>query len=167
MINKLHKEFLTDLKKLVGKPVWGIVAGSGTGSVVSLMIGKKIPLDKKLSNPHLTPDEREFEGEFSFLIQAPWRLDEGLNVLAASYQDNAKGGPMLKGLERIRNKVITEVVCISAGLDFALIIDGIYTLDIFCANFGETDDFYTFFTPEKSYTIRMEGKILVEDRENR
>jgi hypothetical protein len=51
-INKSHVDLLAALKILPGKTCWSFIGGSGTGSMVSLDFGEKVPRKKPVGNPH-------------------------------------------------------------------------------------------------------------------
>jgi hypothetical protein len=100
-----------ELKKLVGNPCWGIVAGLGTGSHISLAFGQKHPRRRVLTNPHLTEDQQRSEGEYILYVTCAWRLQLPDKVICSSTSSNAEGGPLQeeknKGqVKRIRDRSV-------------------------------------------------------------
>jgi hypothetical protein len=102
---------------LVGKCCWTLVAGSGTGSVVSLGFGAKIPLKKPLTNPNLTLEEQENDAEFGLFVECVWRLDDQTKVVCGAWDDNRSGGPMLTGLARLIGHRVAAILLRRPGLE--------------------------------------------------
>jgi hypothetical protein len=60
--------------KVRGSKCWSIIGGAGTGSVISLRFGDKVRMKQALRNPHLSMEERIFDGERSLIVYCDWRL---------------------------------------------------------------------------------------------
>jgi hypothetical protein len=140
-------EFQNNLKHLIGKECWSVIGGAGTGTHISLDFGDKIPIKKPLTNPHLTEEERNFNGEFSFYITCAWRIESELEVISGCWEDNAKDGPMLNGLQKIINQKVIAVELSLPALDLKLTFENNFSLQIFCdqTSLEEGYDNYTFF----------------------
>ena len=101
-MNDASEEFATELEKTTGDPVWVVIAGRGTGSMVSIDGGEKRRRRRAIKNPHLAPVAREFEGEWTLYIEhAAWRLDGPGGPLCDSDSDNGPLGEMVCGLNQM------------------------------------------------------------------
>lgn len=156
------KEFYSNLDSLIGKECWGIVAGEGTGSILSLKFGEKISREKPIDNPHLSEDCRAFDAEFSFLIYSPWRLSNSSEILSSSYYDNANDGSMINGLNEILNKSVKNISCKSPCNDLRIQFESNTVLDIFACDIDIDEDssFYDFYSPSGIFSIV--GDSLIE-----
>lgn len=95
---------------IIGKSCWSIIAGSGTGSMVSLAFGEKIRRERPLRNPALSPEQREFDGEFVvFIKDSPWRIVGDNAIICTSDNSNEVNGPMLSGLQRLVGSSVISV----------------------------------------------------------
>jgi hypothetical protein len=96
------------ISTLVDKECWLITAGKGTGAVIALHFGKRVPRERWITNPTLRPEARQFEGEFVLQIECPWRIDAAAEVVTSWSDDNSIDGPMLSGLERLQGQRVLE-----------------------------------------------------------
>jgi hypothetical protein len=165
-MNELEKRLDLELLKLVSKECWRIVAGKGTGSVVSLQIGDKIPRKRRVDNPALPSDIQNFEGEYIVFVECVWRLDAVNEVICGAWNDNSEGGKMLKGLKRLVGQRVTSVTLGRPGFDLEIGFSNDLKLKLFCDQTNEIDnrDNYMFFTPSEIITISVASKIEVEPR---
>jgi len=138
------------VQALVGKACWGIVAGSGTGSVVDFLIGTMIPLGTPLTNPQLSPEVRYNDSQLGVFVKCAWRLDGPSAVAAGCWDSNEEGGPMLSGLAQVKGQLITGAAVISAGLDLELRFSSGHLLRVFCdqTNAVNENDNYSVLTPD-------------------
>ena len=125
--------FRDAIANLIGMECWNVKAGA-IGSMASLHIGAKVPLDKPLPYPNtqLTPDEHKFRGEFVLYIEdCPWRLD-GTDAVIASWLDhNDPKGPIVTGLGSLMGSKIVAADVTVPGMDLAISFDTGATLRIF------------------------------------
>lgn len=152
------------LTQLVGMPTWGIVAGAGTGSMVSLQFGDKRLRAKPLKNPCLDALTRNYEAEWSLFIKdAAWRLDSPEEVLCSSKSNNQAGAEMLKGLHQLTGAEVSEVQLFKPGGDLLLAFSNGLKLTLFCdCTNNEEGDNYSVFTPAFTFTVEPKGKWAVE-----
>jgi hypothetical protein len=146
--HRVHLE--AELSKMIGRRCWSIVAGPGTGSVVSLGLGDKVRRTKPLTNSHLSYDQRMFESEFEIFIESFWRLDGPSQVICGGWDDNRPEGPMLTGLRRLEGKELLDSHVSDPGLDLVLCFEDDLRLRVFCDQINEADqgDNYSVVTPE-------------------
>ena len=148
----------SDLKLLEGQECWGIIAGAGAGSMIDLMIGRKIPRESPLPNDKLSRELRENDAEFcACLFYCSWRLysAEGI-ICSAMWSSNVAGGPMLEGLSRITNQRIKSIDMTPDTCDLTIRFENGLTLDVFNDYPSQTDDTSSFWidTPDASYGVR-------------
>lgn len=155
------------LSDLVGAECWSVVAGAGTGSVILLQIGEKLPRDKVIPNPHLSEDARRFDGEFHLYVEAVWRLDSHKGVVCGAWDDNRAGGPMLKGLSRLRGSIVESFDLEEVGMDLVFKFSNNLKLKIFCDQLNEADqgDNYTLGTQGDSYIVGRRSILRWEKAE--
>ncbi len=162
-----EQQYRSVLEQLVGRSCWGFAAGSGTGSVVSLQIGEKVPHKLQLTNRHISEDLRRFSGEFVILIECVWRLDSKSKIVTGAWDDNRRDGPMLKGLDRIVGRKIERIEIVEPGLDLNLWFENGLVLRVFCDQINEIDatDNYSVFTPALIYCVGERSGLRPEGRQ--
>lgn len=156
----------SEFQKLAGKQCWGVIAGNGTGSFITLNIGNKIPLRTPLDNPTLDESVRNYEGEYSLYIECVWRLDSDNEIICGAWDDNSKKGKMLKGLKLLMGTQITQINLFEPAWDFTIEFSKKYKLKVFCDQINEknADDNYSLFTPKQVITIVSRSRLQVESR---
>lgn len=121
------------IANLVGMDCWNVKAGA-IGSMASLHLGAKVPLDQPLPYPNaqLTPDEHKFRGEVVLYIEdCPWRLDGTEEVIASWLDDNDPKGAIVTGLGSLKSCKIVSAEVTVPGMDLTLRFDNGATLRIF------------------------------------
>jgi hypothetical protein len=89
-------------KEIVGQECWSIVAGEGTGTMVSIDFGRKFPLKRPLNNRHLSYEQQQYSGEYSIFIQfAAWWVFENDEKIGGWEDDNSNDGVMVASLKRL------------------------------------------------------------------
>jgi len=159
----ITEEFIQSSKYLHEKHCWSITGGEGTGSVIGIDCGEKIPRKKKLVNPHLTDEQRLYKSELSLLIWSAWRLDSENGVICSSTDDNSNNGPMITGLKQLIGKKIRNVSIATPMHDMTILFDEGYVLNIFCDQCENEN--YSFFTTSKIYTVEAKGEISAEEQD--
>jgi hypothetical protein len=149
---------------LVGLPCWSVVAGRGTGSVVSLLFGAKVPREQPLKNRHLTDDERVFTSDHGLFVNAAWRLDGPLDVVCSWRGSNEPGGAMVPGLATLVGRTVTACELRAPAHDLTVWFGGDRRLSIFCDLTPDRGNDYTVFMPGGSISA---GPVGVIDREPR
>lgn len=123
------------LSELVGKECWSVIAGPGTGSMVTLAFGEKIRRTRPIKNPSLSEEQRQFEGEFVvFIKDAYWCLYQCGQQLCTSNESNEIDGPLLSGLRQLVGKPIISASVIDNRGAFELANDNGFCLKISCTN---------------------------------
>ena len=153
--NPSISEFEDQLNQLVGQKCWGYVAGPGTGSVLSIDIGNKIPGKKPTKGSRQNADQQKYYAEFSLFIECVWRIDSNDEVVCGAWNDNSKGGEMQKGLKRLVGCVINSISLFKPALDLEVSFSNQLVLRVFCdqVNTVDMNDNYTLFVPDSYYTV--------------
>ena len=165
-MENLEGNLKAEFQKIIGEECWGIIAGTGTGSVVSIQIGNKIPRKKSLDNIALEQAVRDFEAEYSLHIECVWRLDSDHEIICGAWDDNSKGGKMLQGLNHLLGKQITRVTLLEPAWDFIIEFSNLFKFKVFCDQVNEEDenDNYSLFTPTQTITVSNRSKIQSKSR---
>jgi hypothetical protein len=160
-------ELMSIVARMVGTSCWGVVAGGCTGSRFALDFGNKIEWPVKISNSMLTADERKYRGEFGLQVGcAAWRLDSKQEVITAWTDLASPDGPMVKGLERLRGRVVTRTEVSQPGLDLLMEFDKEYFLRVFCDQMDEDLDNYTISFRNVYVEVEARSRIDIEDSGN-
>lgn len=156
------------LRLLPGKNCWSIIAGPGTGSMVSIALGRQIPRQRPIKNPTLSALQREFDGEFKVFIQdADWRLEDRGEAICSNEDTNDADGPMLSGLNRLVGKTVVSAAPLGKGGDFELIFDENLRLLVLCASSSDASDDganYSLHDLEKVVAVIGNGQVVVEPK---
>jgi hypothetical protein len=155
------------LSRIVGRRCIGFTAGESAGSVVDLEFEPRKIRSKPLKNPHLTPEQRTGEPEYSILVECAWRLDSNYKVLCGAWDDNSLGGRMLSGLEATTGALLERFVLSDPGLDLELWLSNGLCFRIFCDQVNEVDenDNYSVFCPDRIFTVGTKSLLKEEDYE--
>lgn len=153
--------FREELLKIQSEVCWGVTAGKGTGSMVSLCFGEKIRRKKPVDNPHLSEDVRNFDAEYCLYLQeCGWRLQTCKQVIASSASPNDNDGPMLAGLRSIVGERVLTAEVEDVSCDLKLEFSNGVNLRVFCfGRSGEEWDNYTFYTPAFWYSSTSNGHL--------
>ena len=118
---------------LRGQLCWEVIAGSGAGSNIRLLIGDRIKRLRPIPNPTLSPLAREYDSAFDVFVQCGWRLYTSERIICSSLSDNSIDGPMVTGLRSLIGSTILEIdlnvatldllICFSNGLSFSIFND--------------------------------------------
>lgn len=160
------KQYLRSLSK---KKCWSVVAGSSTGSMVTLDFGDRIPRKRPMKNPNLSPEQRGFVGEFSMYLQdAAWRLDGRRGPICSSSDDNDLDGPMVTGLRQLKGRVVKEARIRNSVGDLELAFNGEHVLHVFCVQTNSEDDVdnYSLYAKRKIVSVGPKARITVENNES-
>jgi hypothetical protein len=147
---------------LIGETVWSVYAGTGTGSVIDIHIGKKVKRRRPIPNPTLDTDQRLYIGQYGLMIWSSWRVAQNASLLCGSWDDNRVGGAMLTGLKHLKDMTIHKVEVIPPFFDLRIHFEDAIILETFCADSTVDGDVYTIFHEDKSYTLHTNGVVCVE-----
>ncbi len=161
---KKEKRFFHIIEQLSEKPCWAVTAGPGTGTVISIDLGKKIARD----NPRGTSEVARFDGEFTVFVEdASWRLDTPDRVICTSTDSNHRGGVMVRGLKRLEGTVVTSAEIFKPAYDLRLGFSNGCFLTVFCCSSNEVDlaDNYSVITRPRqgAFVVGVRSVLTYED----
>jgi hypothetical protein len=151
------------LERVVGEECWAVIAGSGTGSVILLDLGAKLPREHELRNDMLSDEERRFEAPYSVQIWSSWRVErEGVVIgswvaLPAEGWWDRSGLALIKG-RRLSGYELDEPIP-DLRLDFGETRLSVFA-DTLSAN--EEDCAFTVRTPTDVYLAFSDGRLQRE-----
>jgi len=159
-------EFLQELCNLQGLECWGVVAGEGTGSRVTLDFGAKIERARPLRNPRLPEVLRQHKGAFGLFIQnCAWRLDAD-KVICSWKAPNDNEGAMVSGLNTLIGQHVVTATARVPAYDLVLEFSGSTKLHLFCDCFdqGRDGNNYSFHSANQSFAVGADGVLTLESR---
>jgi hypothetical protein len=139
------------VQNLIGVTLWGIAAGEGTGPLVTLHFGDKLPRLRPLDNPTLAPDLRTHEGEFVLFIKCRWTIEHNKHKLADDGSSPRPGGAMQRALRRLLNRPVKEVNFRTKAVSVEF--TGHLGLHIYPQTQTNGLGNYSFSTPEQRFAV--------------
>ena len=160
---ELEKNFLLNINELIGLECWGVTGGEGTGSVISIDMGKKTLRKKPSTNPYLSKLVAKYNSSHSLMVYCPWRIESKTNILSASFMPNDNNGIMVKGLKEITGTTIKNIICGSPAYDLHIEFSNETNLIVHCSNIGmDEKECYSFKSLQNWYTVNYGGEITYE-----
>lgn len=141
------------LDSLLSKPCWLITGGSGAGSALAFHFGDRVPRTQWLTNPTLTVEARQFEGEAILYVECPWRIESPAGVIV-SWLDAQEGGhEIMNPVRKIEGEKVARHQRLSPANDLILEFAGGHLLRVFCDQSNpDAGDNYTLFTQSQVFT---------------
>jgi hypothetical protein len=158
-----HRDVEAVLERIVGEECWAIIAGPGTGSVILLDLGAKLPRDVELKNPHLSEDERKFEAPYSMHIWCSWRVEVEGRVVGSAIALPEEGWWERSGLAHVKGHHLTSFELSTPIPDLRLQF-GEATLSMFADTLSEDDNDFAFTvrTRDGTYVVFANGDLQRE-----
>jgi hypothetical protein len=163
-----EKRLSISLRALLGVECWGWMAGSGTGSMATIHFGRKIKRSKPVESKSLRDALKFYTGEYClYLEECEWKIIADSVVLGSSASSNNREGKMLRALESLVGRRVTDLEFETDSKDFVLHFDGGCRMKIFCHTHSEeTFDNYSFFVSDKIYTVTSDNEVLCHEKRN-
>lgn len=161
----MRSELLKSLDTVRGKECWGFIAGPGTGSMITLDFGGKIPRRKPISNPTLSGEQQKFQGDVVLFIQfAAWRIDSASSVICSSTSPNDLDGPFGEGFRSLLRKRVMNIDVSSPGCDLMIEFENGFVLRVFCDQVNGEDNVcnYSLHLREKVVSVGTGSQVVVE-----
>lgn len=159
-MHNIEKEFIDALGKLHGIICWDI--GDSVGSIISLNFGKKMKIPKgkpfKFQN-RLLGTKQLYKGEYSFLIYCAWRL-EAPNKVICGWDEYSK--KWVKQLQRLVDSKVDNIEISSPSYDLSIYFSNSLCLKVFCDQTTDNYENYSFYTPNKVYSVEEKSKLEIE-----
>lgn len=159
----INNEFEKIQAEILNKKCWSVIAG--TGSLISLAFGGKIPNSRILKNKNLTTEQRNFSGQFEIYVECAWRLESEELVLCtstcANLNDSEAGG--LKSL--VGDIVVDLGFCLPSG-DLKISFSSGRTMKIFADQGNEVDQYinYIFYANDILIKNGANSNLLIMQR---
>lgn len=161
----MRKSFESDLSNIVGLTCWGAIAGEGTGSMITLDFGERIPIDPPLGNKALSNELRHFRGQYCIFVEGcSWRLEEKETIICSWGEEQNTIG---KEVQRLVGCQLTKAELPNWTLDLKLSFDDQYLLYLFCDQTAGTLDNYSIRFPSGWYSVRPQSKLARETTDKR
>jgi hypothetical protein len=137
-----------------GKKCWSVIAGEGTGSLITLAFGLKQRRMKILKNQYLTNEQQNFDGEFELYVECAWRLETMTSVICTSTSSNRRGDTMMKEIDQLVGQTVVEVGLTYPAADIKIDFDSGLSLVIFADQANEVDEYC-------NYVVSTDSRIIV------
>lgn len=152
------------LLNIVGTPCWSIIAGEGSGSLITLAFGDKRQKTKRLSNPKLTDAQRNFDSEFEIYIECAWRIQSELGVICTSTSSNCAGSTMMNALDAFIGRKVLDVKLMYPAGDITIDFDNGTSLVVFADQSNEVDNYCNYVISTNAQIIENGPRSLVSVR---
>jgi hypothetical protein len=158
-----HRDVEALLQRIVGEECWAIIAGPGTGSVILLDLGAKLPRDVEVDNPTLSEDERQFEAPYSIQVWCSWRVEAEGRVVGSAIALPDEGWWERSGLAHVKGRHLTSFELSTPIPDLRLHF-GDATLSLFADTLSKDDEdcAFTMRTPDEVYVVFANGDLQRE-----
>jgi hypothetical protein len=160
----MDEAFLDALQGLKSQRCWSIKGSRG--GALAMSFGQMIKRRKPLTNPQLTQQERDYDGELNLFIRCAWRLDDASRVLGIWSDEGEVSRKIPRGLDPLVDAEVTAVAVMRPAYDLNLLFPHGLTLRLFCdRSGGDDDDDYNYFLSCLSgiYTVCPNGRITFEE----
>jgi hypothetical protein len=158
----LKTEFLGQIRSLVGKCCWAVVAGQGNGSMVTLHLGGRVPRKKRLPGTHDPEGVQSYQGEYCLFVQGcAWRIQDGEQIIGGWAEPEQS---IQHQVEKLVGCTITGVECLNNALDLRIQFASRYVLQLFCDRTLAEDelDNYALRTPHGWFSVGCRSRLTVE-----
>ena len=135
-------------KDLIGQECWSIVAGEGTGTMVSIDFGRKFPLKRPVNNRHLSYEQQHHSGEYSIFIQfAAWWVFENDEEIGGWEDHNSNDGVMVASLKRLVGKKVLEIDFYGKEYGFVITFEEHLKIRVQGVDYDDGEEYtdFTFF----------------------
>jgi len=157
------EKFKKEIAELGGKECWGVVGGSGTGSVINLKVEDRFLKKAPSKSSYLSDLVRNYDSEYDFMIYCPWRIENDGEVICGSHHTNEDDGPYKRGFDQLIGEKIYNVSSSYPAFDLEISFGNGVILNASCVSIGMDDNIcYSFRTPKGWFTIYFDGDIEFE-----
>jgi hypothetical protein len=166
MGSKIDQFFKKSLDELANKKCWGVVAGKGTGSKISLHFGNKVPLSVPSRNKNLSKNLQDYDGEFILFIECVWRIESDTEILLGCWEDIYRDPLQTDDLRGLVGETVESIDVFPPAWDLSIHFTNSKTLRVFCdqTSIEEDADNYSLFMPELIFSVGSRGKLSTEER---
>lgn len=148
------KHIRNAVSELVDLPCWGIIAGKGSGSMVSLYFGEIVARKRPLKNPNLSDKLRKNESSHSVMLWSGWQLFHRGHLLCEWTNSNLEN--KFYDILQLEGKILINFEIVETD-KIQLTFSENYQLSVFASS--ADDNSISVFTPVKSITVRGDGYL--------
>jgi len=160
LINFFEKELLS----LVGQPCLGVIAGTGSGSMMTIELGRPVDRGGPVKNSHISEILRSFRGEYCVFVEGcAWRLDKSDGVVCG-WRDMEE--TIRERMQILAGRKVTAAELLRSGFDLNLVFDGGYILHLFCDLTAGDLDNYSVRLPSGWYSIQPGSRVVRQHAES-
>lgn len=158
-------ELVALILQFIGKTCWQVIAAGGaTGSHFRMDFGEMLRWPHDPANPRLNSAlANRVHGEFGLYVEcAAWRLDGEFGPVTAWTDLATPDGPMITGLQALKDRVVTTASVARPGFDLMLEFEGKYCLRVFCDQLEEPYDNYAASFRNMYFTVAPRSRVRVQ-----
>ena len=157
------EELKSVLHLVTNKVCWTII-GPSSGSWFSMHIGEKIKRPTPFLNDTFTPDQQNYQGEYTLLfMQIGWGIFKDGVEICDSNSSNTPGGEMDQTFPLLWGKTITKLRIGSTPDKLTITLSDGYEIKARAWTTDKDDECYAFYIrDEKSYGVYVSGEIKME-----
>jgi hypothetical protein len=152
------------LSELLDKPCWRVKYGTGTGSMLSMEFGKRIPSTVKLPARLANKSSTIEHGEIGIFIKhCSWRIEADDKVVCTSTSDNTIGQAGDLGTALLCKQQIISVDLDFPSYDLDIRFTGGVHLRVFCdqANGVEASDNYSIHMESITFVVGPMSQLML------
>lgn len=156
--------FKRELAKLQGLECWGVIAGTGSGSMITIELGRRIQRDAPVKNDNISEELRNYCGEYCVFVEGcAWRLEDNETIVCGWGEEGATIREKMRCLVGCK---LTKVELSNWAFDLTLSFNDRYLLRLFCDQTAGTLDNYSIRFPSGWYSVRPRSKLAREATDN-
>jgi hypothetical protein len=152
--------FKKELAMLEGLKCWGVIAGTGSGSMVTIELGGRVRRGASVKNENISDELRNYCGEFCVFVEGcAWRVEDNATIVCGWNDDEAT---IREKMDCLVGCKLTKAELSGWALDLTLSFDERYFLRLFCDRTAGTLDNYSIRFPSGWYSVRSKSKLSWE-----
>jgi hypothetical protein len=141
----------------VGQTCLGVIAGTGSGSMMTIEIGGPIERSGPVKNDNISDTLRNFRGAYCVFVEGcAWRLDQNGAVVCGWRDDE---GVIREKIKTLAGRNIQHVEIASSVFDLNLSFDQGHVLHLFCDLTAGDLDNYSIRFPTGWYSVQPNGGL--------
>ena len=152
---------------VVGQPLWSAIGGPRGDYVLALELGPQRRRSMRLANPRLTFLQRTFEGDYSFLIECPWRLEDEDGVVTSCLSMlGRRDPPTTDEFGELYDREVVRVDARPPAWDLDIELSGGMVLRCFSAEVNNRSprNNWAYWSPSGLITVGPKGEIKEQTR---
>jgi hypothetical protein len=158
----LIRRFKKRLTQLIGAKCLGVIAGTGSGSMMTVELGKPVKRGGPVKNEYLSDLLRNYRGEYCVFAQGcAWRLDRKQKVVCGWHEEEAV---IRRSMSALAGRRLVAIEICNPALDLNLFFSGGYVLRLFCDQTMSESDNYAIRFPDCWYSVGPRSELAMSQR---